>query len=412
MEQHAKVFVRLVHGTWARGAAWLEPTSRIRSGLKSKLPESAVIESFCWTGRNTAQAREIAAQELARSLQQQVQDDPTAVHFVIGHSHGGNVALKAVEIANLFSKVHVICLSTPFFHVCRRNYGTELPSYAMQAGAAICFFAACMYLSSRLLGFWSLWNLLTLGVSILLLRSADGLMSRWRERADEIIGRFVIAVPATANLMIVRTVGDEAVAAIAAFQFVGWLTTTMIRKYVGIAYSVFEKSPVVEQWLDRVPRRIRLAALVFCIITIPLIIVLLVVNSIGHPVHPFSRFWGHSLFAMLCITIVLMGLSLVPTIASGVSLGAVGALAPFALVIMGCAILPMGMEAFIATLYYEVSVEAMPAGAWVINQIVPEKGDRLNHSAPYNDPNALSAIQDWMVKRVENSNTGQTCAIA
>ena len=107
-----------------------------------------------------------------------------------------------------------------------------------------------------------------------------------------------------------------------------------------------------------------------------------------------------------------MGLSLVPTIASGVSLGAVGALAPFALVIMGCAILPMGMEAFIATLYYEVSVEAMPAGAWVINQIVPEKGDRLNHSAPYNDPNALSAIQDWMVKRVENSNTGQTCAIA
>lgn len=120
MDDRVKTVVTLVHGTWARKARWVKPGSRIYEQVIEKIPQPAVVNSFIWSGSNSPRAREKASADLAGDLAYQLNSFPDAKHFIIGHSHGGNVALKAVEKASLFNRLHVVCLSTPFLNVKRR----------------------------------------------------------------------------------------------------------------------------------------------------------------------------------------------------------------------------------------------------------------------------------------------------
>lgn len=59
---------------------------------------SSVTESdFGWTGENTHAARIEAADDLADRINEIIRSDPDARIHLIGHSHGGNVILKAVD---------------------------------------------------------------------------------------------------------------------------------------------------------------------------------------------------------------------------------------------------------------------------------------------------------------------------
>jgi hypothetical protein len=127
--------ITLVHGTWPRGffpkslimrllglakPLWFQRKSPFREKLESSLKEASLdceIRPFCWSGANAVFARDGAAQELARLLKDDLKSG-NAPPIVIAHSHGGNVALRAMtHLGADASRVRIVTLATPFLRV-------------------------------------------------------------------------------------------------------------------------------------------------------------------------------------------------------------------------------------------------------------------------------------------------------
>jgi hypothetical protein len=79
------------------------------------------IRAFLWSGANSVHARDCAARDLSNQLRKDLKDpDTTAV--IIAHSHGGNVALRALQdLDPKAGRIRVITLATPFLRVFARR---------------------------------------------------------------------------------------------------------------------------------------------------------------------------------------------------------------------------------------------------------------------------------------------------
>ena len=116
-----KYVITLVHGTHAKNAPWTWPDSKLSGALSDGL-EEAYIEAVTWSGGNSVKARADAQSELRATIEAKQLRHPSAAHFVIAHSHGGNVALYAQEqLARPLDGT--VCLSTPFLVARRRALG-------------------------------------------------------------------------------------------------------------------------------------------------------------------------------------------------------------------------------------------------------------------------------------------------
>lgn len=122
----------LVHGTWGRGfdpdtvapppvPRWFEPESEFCRTLKGRLAGrlgSAVVVEFLWSGANSIREREEAAAELAAFLDRSIVQAPQALHFILAHSHGGNVAIDALaKMEQSAGRIHIVTLATPFLSI-------------------------------------------------------------------------------------------------------------------------------------------------------------------------------------------------------------------------------------------------------------------------------------------------------
>src|SRR4051794_18426011 len=123
------LIITLVHGTWPRGLPlvpkwpdkrplWFEEGSGFRSNLEFILSGEGLrflIRSHEWSGANSVYARSNAAQRLGETLKSAVNEYPAATQAVIGHSHGGNVALLSLNgLPDNHGEIHLITLATPF----------------------------------------------------------------------------------------------------------------------------------------------------------------------------------------------------------------------------------------------------------------------------------------------------------
>jgi hypothetical protein len=123
-----RVIVHLVHGTWGRGfvsvvrqdieasgqwrflcrilnsakkkTLWFEAKSEFRKSVLNKvdpeLRDAIEFREFLWSGSNSMNAREFAAEGLRTHLRAAFSEAPDACHLLIAHSHGGVVAFDAV----------------------------------------------------------------------------------------------------------------------------------------------------------------------------------------------------------------------------------------------------------------------------------------------------------------------------
>lgn len=107
--------VTLVHGTWAREAEWTKPDAPLSMTLRKSFGDIA-IETMPWSGRNRFAARDLARCDLAARIDAARDFE----HFIIAHSHGGNIARDAV-IGREESVAGLICLNTPFFTALSRE---------------------------------------------------------------------------------------------------------------------------------------------------------------------------------------------------------------------------------------------------------------------------------------------------
>lgn len=119
------VLITLVHGTWPAGAIprlakhplWFEEGSTFRTKLVTSLANKGIscqVAAFSWSGANSILGRDRAASELADYLAEK--SKAHVPHFVIAHSHGGNVTLRAITYAEgaLNHTPFVVTMATPF----------------------------------------------------------------------------------------------------------------------------------------------------------------------------------------------------------------------------------------------------------------------------------------------------------
>jgi hypothetical protein len=117
--------ITLIHGTGAKNAKWICQNSKFATRLKDKLGRgfsSIITEEFRWSGWNSHKARLNESKRLASKLSLDFQRFPDEKHVLIGHSHGGNVILYALQqINNIPKDLIIVALATPFFNSKRRE---------------------------------------------------------------------------------------------------------------------------------------------------------------------------------------------------------------------------------------------------------------------------------------------------
>src|SRR5215468_3698875 len=144
-EVRPQLFITLVHGTWGRGffprrqrqdrpPFWFEERSPFLAHLSAELGDiPQKIKPLLWSGANSIYVRDKTAQVLAEHLSAEHAEHPQATQLIIAHSHGGNIALRALhhlqkrdaaqlcweESANPF----IVTLATPFIEVHQADFG-------------------------------------------------------------------------------------------------------------------------------------------------------------------------------------------------------------------------------------------------------------------------------------------------
>jgi hypothetical protein len=208
---NAGYVITLVHGTWADTKGWVAPGSFLRRELEHGLPH-AVIREFSWTAANTHAARADAGVGLAQFIRDGHAQYPRAQHFVIAHSHGGNVALYAMRDDVARAVVQgIVTLATPFIYTRRRRFHRHVTSMASLVLAVPAVFAFVMLDTLRLPALALAW---IIGALFLILKTEPALskcllvMGR-REQAG-IVAALQPPRIDPSMLLILSTRGDEA----------------------------------------------------------------------------------------------------------------------------------------------------------------------------------------------------------
>jgi hypothetical protein len=140
MSAPTKYVITLVHGTFAPQAAWTKEDSKLCRFLKERLQGPVRFQRFGWTGTNTHTARIAASEGLRAQVLAEMKDSPDATHFIIGHSHGGNIALYGTGGSDLDGGLAgIFCLDTPFVCATRRSHNQVL-FFLFHALALLLFF--------------------------------------------------------------------------------------------------------------------------------------------------------------------------------------------------------------------------------------------------------------------------------
>ena len=294
-EVRPQLLITLVHGTWPSGffrtffpgiarfkqrvreltrrqrrdppPFWFEEGSPFLARLSTELGDiSYKVKPRLWSGENSIYKRDETARVLAKHLSAEHAEHPQATQLVIAHSHGGNIALRALhhlhqrdasrscgaESANPL----IVTLATPFVEVHHADFGNR-PTYVRLA----LFLPILVLLLGRLAPEWLsplatasfpfdrfflIPTFITLAVCFLLYRfilrdllSAKSQRAIARQNQVEALRdatRLGEIVSAQAQrLLIIRAIDDEASLVLALGTIGTYLTTRAIKYALWIA---------------------------------------------------------------------------------------------------------------------------------------------------------------------------------
>ena len=100
---------------------WFAESSAFRNRLTAAFDRhglSIQISSFLWSGANSIRERDSAALNLAEQIHTERLTHPNSNQLLIAHSHGGNVALRALDqLAVAHDEIFIATLATPFVEI-------------------------------------------------------------------------------------------------------------------------------------------------------------------------------------------------------------------------------------------------------------------------------------------------------
>ena len=391
--------ITLVHGTFARAAAWTMDGSRLVRALQAGLDGPVAIERCPWSGGNSARARAAAAESLANQLRAQADRYPNEKRFVVAHSHGGNVALYALRDTTVAARVAgLACLATPFLVARRRDLGAKGVTNILAAVFLAVLLAYQLLIEPLLPPLLGKYGAVAFGFLALLTFSISLLLAyqRWDAWVERLLDSLRLADLPAPKLLLLRTTGDEASALLLFFQFLSMLAVRLFHLLQTLHARVEQRFALWSQH--------KLA-----------LIGMLVAGFAGFVAavtawlaSGLSLTSGTAMFAMVVMTVLnvmllflLLGQAEVAAIFF--RFAATVAVLPAALILALC-MLPIDWRVAVANLFIDVTAETAPPGAWTLHQFVPRKADArggeapgLAHSAIYDDERAIGAIVEWIL---------------
>lgn len=430
------LIIILVHGTWARNAQWAQPGSSLWQALDRELGHPAILP-FQWSGKNTFQAREDAAQALRQYLILLARGNPNANLFIIGHSHGGSVALYAVKEDAIRKRIQgVACLSTPFLVTKRRNnifwqVESELQkSFLQDALYAVIFSMLFLGIVATYALTACPWQQFDIGkhpketttvlfviyatalAAHLISAKTRGTVTEW---SAERIARFIHSTAtiekaldltglSSAAIFIARSVADEGSSFIGSAQLVAWLATRIwleverlgSRMAGGLIKAMFPDF-VYKHFPRTLFGMVRLFLLTSGLVLGIFICRIALIGSgehTGRLIAPFLGIIGINFFTSVLMWSTLAGTRVMLYF-----------LAPIVWALLTLlSILPFGWELAVRNIFLSISAESTPRGSWQIELIEPTitmsgKEVPLSHSEIYDSDTGQTKIVAWIRER-------------
>jgi hypothetical protein len=391
------VVVTLVHGTFARRADWTLPSSRLCRSISAAAHGPVRFEQFLWSGWNAVTSRRRGVERLTSHLTALLARWPNAQHFVIGHSHGGNIAFQAMRDAAVESRMAgVVCLSTPFLCAAPRNLGPVGPIaiwWFPVVVALFCLVPAVQLLPAEL-------ESAAGGVAIVLALGAGFFISPWITRfAGTVTEALRYPHVPPHKVLIVRSFGDEASAALGAAYMISWIADLIwftTSRFFGAVLTT------VETWRSALITRWRLL-LPVCVVLVGLASLSLAMAASG------SWLEVSGIAAIAVIAILLAMLVRGGYVAALLGALLVAALATPSFLVIAALGIATGPELLIAALLCRVTAEsAPPGGGWTVWQVPKnpwnvEAGALLMHSTTYDDEESLVIVSQWLAAREQQT---------
>ncbi len=396
MSASRTITISLLHGTFARGSTWPVIEEEIRRQFSACDPS---ITYPPWSGWNTVRARLTAAGMLENHLLGLVRAKPDGDHFIVAHSHGGNIALLALRNPEVRAAVRgVICLSTPFL-LCRPRLFPRNGRALYETAAFMGVMAFVLYIVSRTLAEWNMNNMFSVvGVATVALLCAIPLFVRWHSRALHFMQR-VTPSPHGMPILVIRSPSDEASLFLATFQAVAALLS-FLWSFISGGWLKLVFSTLLNLGGSGIVRRLLSTTVNILLYWSLAGLLYFVLVGVVWETNAFSASLSERIF--VTPGLVLFAALNVPFFASA------ALFVPF-IFLTALLLLPFGPGYSVYAPFIEVSVEQTPD---VPCQSVPlpwsDEGtvysDFLQHSRTHDDPRAASCAVDWM-KQVLNSSS-------
>jgi hypothetical protein len=261
-----ELLITLVHGTWGRGffpgrrregrpPFWFEDGSpflaRLSAGI-ADIPHR--IKPQLWSGANSIFERDRTAQLLAGYLAAEHAEHPLASQLIIAHSHGGNIALRALHHLQMRNGSRsegpdsayplVATLATPFVEIHRADFGSR-PFYIRVAlTMAMLFVSLILAMGLLFLVMWLVPALtarmpsdggLVIGVyDIIVCLAVGGVGWRWivRDRQKQVAALENVTrlgeLASAKRLLVIRAIDDEASLVLALGTILNYATERLI----------------------------------------------------------------------------------------------------------------------------------------------------------------------------------------
>jgi pimeloyl-ACP methyl ester carboxylesterase len=339
--------------------------------LRASFPD-CVFHRFEWKGGNSVAARVKAAERLAGELRGLHANEQQANHFIIAHSHGGNIACYTLQDHPELQQqiAGVICLSTPFLHVQKRKVTPLDPEHLIIfITAGLITFWLPMYLLVPEEVLWLYSGLFLFLVGWLALAGYGG-------QACIIYERMMKLTSPLTQFFIVRVAADEASAALILLQVSIWL---MNKAVILVLFPLLSF-----KWLMRGTGRLVKSVAEASLESAFGLFLNLLLAPLGLLFVPVLLILAVLLLITVPILVVLLSIPL-----------AIG---------MVMTALIVGVKLAAAHIYLDLSVEPAPPGSHTICQFsfrgnVEERIKAiLNHSIVYQSPEIATAIITWIRK--------------
>jgi hypothetical protein len=251
-----ELLITLVHGTWGRGflflrdeGRWYADGSRFNTRLADALLKQGLttkVAPFLWSGANSVVERDIAARQLSEDIRANQSEHRSSINVLIAHSHGGNVALRALDHLGAASdEVFVVTLATPFVEILPAKL-SKMESNLIRLVGMVSAIAVVTLVHIVNSAFFKLTGIAaTIGSIILgLLAIVFVAWSMRFETADAVKSMEFVKLTETSNyvsrhpILVLRAVDDEAALALAAGALGNRLTRWITERVLFLFYVV------------------------------------------------------------------------------------------------------------------------------------------------------------------------------